>query len=110
MFVKDYDNGMTGNEIAQKYNCDLGTVRKALIKANCDTYKNSFDRSINFPVIQLDLKNNILQTFKSSHEAAKWLQEHNYTKDKSYRSVGAKILKAARGERLTAYKFKWQLQ
>ena len=110
LFIQDYDSGMTGNEIAQKYHCDVGTVRKALVKAGRDTYKNSLDRNISIPVIQLDLKNNFIQTFNSSHEAAKWLQENNYTKDKSYRSIGVKVLKAARGERLTAYKFKWRLQ
>ena len=110
LFIQDYDNGMTGNEIAQKYHCDVGTVRKALVKAGKNTYKNSLSRNISIPIIQLDLKGNIIQTFNSSHEAAKWLQQYNYTKDKSYRSIGVKILKAARGERLTAYKFKWQLQ
>lgn len=110
LFIKEYNQGLTIEEISCIYQCDVGTIRKILVKNNIDTKLNANMRNIHIPVIQLDLNNNILQSFISSHEAARWIQNNNFTKDKSFKSVGARILQAARGKRKTAYGFKWKLK
>lgn len=109
-FVKDYDNGMTAQEIAQKYSCDLQPIRLALVKAGRDTKKNANSRNICNKIMQIDLiTNETLNIFLSSHEAAKWIQANNYTKDKSFKSVGASIMRVVKGIRKSAYGFKWKL-
>ena len=111
LLVEEYDKGLTGQEIAEKYNCDNDTVRKALVKAGRDTKKNANDRNICYPVIQIDKKTMInLQEFNSCSAAARYIFEHNYTKDKNLSSIQHHIMQAAKGERNTAYGFKWNLK
>lgn len=109
-FIKEYNDGLTIEEISNLHQCDVGTIRKVLVKNNIDTKANANSRNTSIPVIQLDLENHILQEFVSSHAAARWLQQNNYTRDKSFKSIGARILKAARGQYKTAYGFKWKLK
>lgn len=110
LFVKDYDSGMTAQEIAEKYSCDLKTIRLALVKAGRNTFQNANNKQQKIGVIQLDKKTKKpINTFISARAAAKYLQENNYTKDKRDESVLHHILQAARGERSTAYGFQWKL-
>ena len=110
LFIQDYNNGMTAQEIANKYNCDLKPIRLALTKAGYDTKKNANDRNIHIPVIQLDKNTEKpIQEFISTRAAALYMQAHGYTKDKKDESVSHHIADAARGKRKSAYGFKWKL-
>lgn len=110
LIIQDYDNGMTGQEIIEKYHCDKDTVRLALVKAGRDTKKNANDRNTCIPVVQLDKNNMVIQEFSSLGLAAKYLQENNYTADKKNESVSNHISQVVRGIRKTAYGFKWKLK
>lgn len=110
LFIQDYNNGMTAQEIANKYNCDLKPIRLALTKVGYDTKKNANDRNIHLSVIQLDKKTEKpIQEFISTRAAALYMQAHGYTKDKKDESVSHHIAEAARGKRKSAYGFKWKL-
>lgn len=110
MFIKEYNEGLTIEEISFIHQCDVGTIRKILVKNNIDTKANANKKNVCIPVVQLDLNNNILQDFISSHEAARWIQNNHFTTDKSFKSVGSRILQVANGKRKTAYGFKWKLK
>lgn len=109
-FIKEYNEGLTIEEISFLHQCDVSTIRKVLVKNNINTKINANKRNICIPVVQLDLNNNILRDFISSHEAARWIQNNQYTTDKSFKSVGSRILQVANGKRKTAYGFKWKLK
>ena len=113
LFVKEYNNGMLINEIANKYNCDCQTVSKALHKNNIDTSLNSskIDRYNSIPVEQYTLDNTYLRTFKSGCNAAQWIIDNRYTTTTNIRQIRNNIAGAARqqGYRKTAYGFKWKL-
>ena len=109
-FIQDYNEGLTIEEISFIHKCDVGTIRKVLVNNNIDTKANANKRNTNIPVIQLDANDIVLREFSSSHEAARWIQEHNFTTDKSFKSVGAHILQVAKGKRTKAYGFKWKLK
>ncbi len=110
IFIEEYNKGLTIEEISFLHQCDVITIRKVLVKNNINTKLNANMKNISISVIQLDLNNNILQNFISSHEAARWIQNNNFTKDKSFKSIGAHSMQAARGKRKTAYGFKWKLK
>lgn len=110
IFIQEYNEGLTIQEISALNNCDVQTVRKVLVKNNIDTKANANKRNISIPVIQLDLHNNVLQDFASSHEAARWLQKNNFTQTKSFKAIGGRIVQAAKGIRKTAYGFQWKLK
>ena len=111
LFIQDYNNGMTMQEIANKYNCDLKPIRLALTKAGYDTKKNANDRNICISIIQLDKNTEMpIQEFVSIRAAALYMQAHGYTKDKKEDSVSHHIADAAKGKRKSAYGFKWKLK
>ncbi len=110
IFIQQYNEGLTIQEISALNNCDVQTVRKGLVKNNIDTKANANKRIISIPVIQLDLHNNVLQDFVSSHDAARWLQKNNFTQAKNFKAIGARIVQAAKGIRKTAYGFQWKLK
>lgn len=61
------------------------------------------------PVAQLDKKTlKKLNTFESLQNAARWLQENNYTTDKNVKGVATHIGQVCSGQRNTAYGFKWE--
>lgn len=109
IFIQDYDNGMTGNEIAVKYNCDLQTVRKALIKAGRDTNKNAFERNLKSYHKVGQYKNDIcLNIFQSYKDAARYLIENHLCQSNDIKGVSANIGKATKLQRKTAYGFIWK--
>ena len=58
-------------------------------------------------VEQYTLKNEYIQTFESTNDAAKWLIENNYTKMNA-KSIRSKISEVARGIRKTTCGFMWK--
>lgn len=82
---------------AQYFNCSIKVVQKACKQYNI-LINNNKDRKIENPkkVAQLDLKGNLIAIFDSVHEAS----QNN--KDIST------ISKVCRGERKTAYGYKWK--
>lgn len=54
------------------------------------------------------MNENIIKEFSSRSEAAKWLQENNYTKSKDIDNIIATIGRVANGQRTTAYGIKWE--
>lgn len=110
LFIQDYDNGMTGKEIANKYNCDLHTVRNALIKAGRDTNKNAFERNLkSYHAVAQYKDNEMINQFISYKEAARYLIDNNLCESKNIRGVSANIGRCVNQQRSIAYGFKWKL-
>lgn len=108
LFIQDYNNGLLISEIAKKYNCCIDTVADALKNANIDTTINAKMYKKTKPVIQLDVEENILQTFSSIMDAARWIHINKST-NKDISGIGSNISKAARNNKV-AYGYRWQFQ
>jgi len=97
LFIQDYDNGMTGSEIADKYHCDLQTIRKVLVKAGRDTNKNAFERNLkSYKKVGQYQDNTCLNTFISYKDAARYLIENHLSQSSDIKSVSANIGRAAK--------------
>lgn len=108
LFIQDYDNGMTGNEIANKYHCDLQTIRKALVKAGRDTNKNAFERNLkSYKKVGQYQDNTCLNIFISYKDAARYLIENHLSQSSDIKGVSANIGRAVKQQK-TAYGFIWK--
>ena len=59
---------------------------------------------------QCDNNNNILQSFESSAEAARYIMSTDKTKATKIGTVANKIIECAHGSRKTAYGYKWKFK
>lgn len=105
--VNAYLEGKLIKEIAEEFECDTDTVRKALINSGIkDTQSNQ--RLRNSKSLQMIDKNTgeVLYTFIKIEDAAQWIIDNDKSQGK-LRSVGALIGRAAKKERKTAYGYEW---
>ena len=106
--IQDFKNGLLIKEIADKYQCDLTTVTRALHSENLDGRANRAIR-LGHAVKQYSLNGELLNEFPSQKAAARFLISQNLAKGTDA-GVAAHISQAIRGNRQTAYGFKWQAQ
>lgn len=95
-------------DIAKKFNCHIDTVYSVLKKYNINILKNSQNNSIRLPILQLSLQNEVIQTFESCHDAARWLKTNQKTTDLQLEHISAHIGQVAKGKRRSAYGYRWQ--
>ena len=94
---------------AKALGIDKGSVHNVLtannipIKSSQDVIKDK----TSIPVHMFDLQDNYLQTFASSHEAARYMIDNNLTGCK-HSTIRQHISEVCRGKRKTAAKYKWR--
>ena len=96
-------------QTAQKLDIDETTVR-AILNANHIPIKTSGDilkEKCSVPVHMFDLDDNYIQTFPSSHEAARYMVANGLTGCK-HSTIRQHISEVCKGRRKTAAKFKWK--
>lgn len=96
-------------QTAQKLNIDETTVR-VILNANHIPIKASGDilkEKCSVPVHMFDLDDNYIQTFSSSHEAARYMVANGLTGCK-HSTIRQHISEVCKGRRKTAAKFKWK--
>lgn len=105
LFLQDYSNGMTVIEIANKYNCDEHTVTNGLRACGVNSKTNAIDRQ-KHSVIQKDKQGNILNTFESQNDAARYLIAQGHRGARS--SICTNIGRVLKGQRKTAEGYIWE--
>lgn len=75
------------------------------IKSSAEVLKEK----CSIPVLMFDLDDNYLQTFPSSHEAARYMVANNLTGCK-HSTIRQHISEVCKGRRKTAAKYKWKYQ
>lgn len=107
LIVKNYLQGLTMNEISDQLGCDMKTIRKALRLANIDTFQNMI-KNLGKGVAAYDKEHNLIASFDSESDAARWLIDKGLTQNDSVKSVGSTVGKAADGQLKSAYKMLWE--
>lgn len=108
------NHSLTKKEIADKCNCSVKGVTLVLEsrKVRIDWQNRGEEKAkkeFSKEVVMVDKNTDIeLLTFPSQIEAVRYIMREGYTTAKSASSASSKISLAARGERKTAYGFKWK--
>ena len=94
---------------AEKLNIDKTSVHNILTerKINIRTSTEVLQEKCSIPVHMFDLQNNYIQTFVSSHEAARYMIDNNLTGCK-HSTIRQHISEVCKGRRKTAAKFIWK--
>ena len=106
LFTDEYKKGLLVKEIAQKFQCDEHTVTQGLRALGINGATNAINKTKN-AVAQYDLNNNLIQTFSSQRDAARYLIE-NGSKG-SITTIATNIGRVIKGVRKTAEGFVWKL-
>lgn len=106
-FINDFKQGLGILAIARKYNCDQGTVSTIIKKAGYDTYLNSTNTA-SIAVAQYTMQNEYIQTFRSSADAGRYIQQQKPELKGTLKSIREHIRKASVGISSTAYGYKWK--
>ena len=108
IFSQEYLSGKTMTEISLLYNCDIHTVKKALLNKKIEVLSSSQQNKKLFsnPIKCIDIKTNEEKFFISQGEAAKWVIENNLSTS-SLNDVIGKIGLVCKNKRKTAYGYKW---
>ena len=107
LIVETYLQGLTMKEISYLYGCDLKVVRNALNLANIDTLQN-MTQKFSKGIAAYDKNHNLIASFDSESDAARWLIAEGIAQTDSVKTVGSVIGRVAKGQRKTAYKMLWE--
>ena len=108
--LKDYEEEKNMNKVAVINNCSASTVKNILkrfkieIKSGAEVSKTSFGKKVNM----LDNNEEILLTFDSQKDAARYIMENKLSNINNISGVAGKISLVCRGKRKTFAGFKWQ--
>lgn len=109
----DYDKIINGflsgklvKELAQEFECDQGTISKALKTAQIDTSVNEI-KSKEKSIAAYDATGQLIQQFSSHRDASQWLLAKGYAHGR-LDNVSATIGRVKNGQRKTAYGFIWK--
>ena len=105
--VKGFLSGKLVKDLAKEFECCTDTISAALKLANINSHLNG-NKKVSKGIIAKSLDDNIISEFNSRKEAAKWLQDNQYTKSDNIDNIIATIGRAANGQRKTAYGLKWK--
>ena len=109
LIVATYNQLQHLSNTATVLGIDESTVRKVLTANNIPikTSQEILKEKCSVPVHMLDLDGNYIQTFASSHEAARYMVENGLTGCK-HSTIRQHISEVCKGRRKTAAKFKWK--
>lgn len=109
--IEDYKVIGEQRKVAEMNNCHEDSVKLILTKFNIPT-KTSNDilaAKCGKKVAMIDIKTKeVLKTFNSQIEAARYLIENKYSNTRSPSSLSSKISLVVRGKRVTCSGFKWE--
>ena len=107
LIVEIYLQGLTIKEISNQLGCDVKVIRNALKLANIDTFQNMV-KSFGKSVAAYDKEHNLIASFDSESDAARWLINEGIAQTDSVKTVGSVVARAAKGQRKSAYKMLWE--
>lgn len=107
LIVEIYLQGLTMKEISNQLGCDVKVIRNALKLANVDTFQNMV-KSFGKSVAAYDKEHNLIASFDSESDAARWLIDKGIAQTDSVKTVGSVVARAAKGQRKSAYKMLWE--
>ena len=107
--VQLFCKGKLIKEIAEIFECDSDTVRKALLNSDIqDTRKNQYEKNKK-AIAMLDKNNlNVIKNFSKIEEAAQYMLDNGIASG-TLRSAAAAIGRVVNGQRASAYGYKWRL-
>lgn len=105
--LSGFQSGKMIKELAKEFECSPDTISRIIKLENLNTKTNMIKHNKK-GIVAKDKEENIIKEFSSRSEAAKWLQENNYTKSKDIDNIIATIGRVANGQRTTAYGMKWE--
>ena len=94
-------------EISNQLGCDVKVIRNALKLANADTFQNMV-KNFGKSVAAYDKEHNLIASFDSESDAARWLIDKGIAQTDSVKTVGSVVARAAKGQRKSAYKMLWE--
>ena len=106
-FCELYEQGYTLKQIGEQLHCDSGHVGEVLRTLGYDTSINIKNYNSK-PVVAYDKQGNLVESFKSTKEAAQWLIDNGVTTQQCLESARAAIGRVANGKRKTAYNYIWK--
>jgi len=109
--IKDYNEHKSITEVARINNCHFDSVRKLLIANDIVIISSSeVNKKRNSKEVCMLSKDTeeIIQTFYSQREAARFLIENNYSNISDVKSASGKISLVCRGKRKTFGGFRWK--
>lgn len=111
LIVATYNQLQHLGNTARILGIDETTVRKVLTINNVSirTSQDVLKEKCSVPVHMFDLNDNYIQTFPSSHEAARYMVENGLTGCK-HSTIRQHISEVCKGRRKTAAKFKWKYE
>lgn len=107
LIVEIYLQGLTMKEISNQLGCDVKVIRNALKLANVDTFQNMV-KNFGKSVAAYDKEHNLIASFDSESDAARWLIDKGIAQTDSVKTVGSVVARAAKGQRKSAYKMLWE--
>lgn len=107
LIVEVYLQGLTMKEISNQLGCDVKVIRNALKLVNIDTFQNMV-KSFGKSVAAYDKEHNLIASFDSESDAARWLINEGIAQTDSVKTVGSVVARAAKGQRKSAYKMLWE--
>ena len=110
LVVATYNKLQNIKETAKILNINEDSVRKIL---NLNNIKIKSSQEINKELLSkkigmYDLENNLIKTFPSERDGARYLIENNFTTSTEVRGIVAHIGKVCKGKRKMAYKHIWK--
>lgn len=105
--VSGFLDGKLIKDLAEEFECCVDTISKAIVSAGLKSNNNGVQaRSRKVIMIDKDTEES-LQTFNSLSNAAQWLIDNGITSAQTKHIVSC-ISKVLKGERQTAYEYKWK--
>jgi hypothetical protein len=99
-------------EVSKHFNCDSSTILYILHKNNIDINPNKgcdiAKEKCSKPIIQYDTQMNVINTFTSLHDGAKWLKDNSNEIASSLTFIIQKISLCCKKIRKTAYGYIWE--
>lgn len=110
LIAKTYQQNFHLTKTAEICHCDIETVRKALMEYNIPIKTSQEINQILYgkKVAMLTLNNQLVTTFLSLSDGARYCIEHKFTTNTNVKGVQTHIGAVANGKRITAYGYKWK--
>ena len=109
--IEDYKVVGVQRKVAEMNNCCVESVKRILTKFNIPTRTSDDILTTKYAkkVAMIDIKTEeVLKTFNSQIEAARYLIENKYSNIRSPSSLSSQISLVVRGKRATCCGFKWE--
>lgn len=109
--IESYQRLHSMTDVANQFNICVDTVKTILLDNDIEILSSPevMKKTKGIPVQMYSKTDEYICTFDSKKEAAYWLVNNNYASGKSITGIVNHINEVIKGNRKTAYKFKWRL-